>query len=186
MLEQLSDYLTNNNYSQFETVVADASELPFENERFDAVVSFNAIHHFDLEQAISEMVRVTKNNGYIFIYTRTPSQNSQSIWGRHLPSFNEKETRLHSISVYENICRKSESISLLAAHYYHYKRKATLSDLIKKANLKNYSTFNLYSQEELKSSINEFGSIIKNNYLINSEVTWLDHNVLIIIEKKTG
>ena len=46
-------------------VVADAHELPYENETFDVVFGTAILHHLDLSVAIAELSRVTKQNGIV-------------------------------------------------------------------------------------------------------------------------
>ncbi len=48
--------------------VADANQLPFDDETFDHVTVMNAFHHFpDQRKAVQEMVRVLKKGGTIHI-----------------------------------------------------------------------------------------------------------------------
>lgn len=55
--------------------VADAIELPFKDESFDYVLSFDTLEHIDRqEEALSEMVRVLKSNGSLLIYTINKNQ----------------------------------------------------------------------------------------------------------------
>ncbi|MEO6550174.1 MAG: class I SAM-dependent methyltransferase [Ferruginibacter sp.] len=55
-------------------------DLPFENERFDLVCAFDVIEHVeDDAKAVSEMYRVCKPTGYLFI--TVPA--FQSIWSTH-------------------------------------------------------------------------------------------------------
>ncbi len=60
-------------------VVADVLSLPFEDDRFDAVIAESVLAFVvDKERAIAEMVRVTKPGGYVglnegFLLTETPS-----------------------------------------------------------------------------------------------------------------
>lgn len=50
-----------------ERYAAKAEELPFADDSFDAVVSLTALHHCDLEQALTEIRRVVKVDGTIAI-----------------------------------------------------------------------------------------------------------------------
>jgi ubiquinone/menaquinone biosynthesis C-methylase UbiE len=50
----------------FEVVQGSATELPFENDRFDLVYSFKVLAHVpEIEKALEEMVRVLKPGGYL-------------------------------------------------------------------------------------------------------------------------
>ena len=46
--------------------VADAKELPFDDESFDVVISFGVLHHIEgWQEAMSEIKRVLRPNGYL-------------------------------------------------------------------------------------------------------------------------
>ncbi len=52
-----------------ETYIANAELLPFEDSSFDAVFMGESLHHFtDIDAAFSEVVRVLKDGGRLFIY----------------------------------------------------------------------------------------------------------------------
>ena len=98
MLEQLSAYLAANGTRDFETVASGVEELEFEDGSLDCVFTFNAVHHFDFRAFIGKARDATRQSGGIFIYTRTPSQNAGTIWGRYFPGFLDKETRLYHLA----------------------------------------------------------------------------------------
>lgn len=52
----------------FEARLANAENLPFKDNEFDAVSAYHSIHHMDnLKKVISEMFRVCKTSGLILI-----------------------------------------------------------------------------------------------------------------------
>ena len=56
--------------------VADATKLPFDDQTFDYVLSFDTLEHIqDQEKALSEMVRVLKGKGKLLIYTLNKNQS---------------------------------------------------------------------------------------------------------------
>ena len=75
-------------------VCCEAERLPIKDRSVDFVTTFNAVHHFDLERFVDEAARVLTADGQLFVYTRTPQQNAQSIWGQAFPGFASRETRL--------------------------------------------------------------------------------------------
>ena len=55
---------------KFVFLLADATRLPFIDNIFDAVVSFDVIEHVDADKIfVNEAFRVSKNNGYLIIGT---------------------------------------------------------------------------------------------------------------------
>lgn len=64
-------------FSNFHFIRADAKKLPFKNEVFDAVVSFDVVEHIDKDNLfIREACRVCKKNGLFFL--GTPNRNRLS------------------------------------------------------------------------------------------------------------
>jgi ubiquinone/menaquinone biosynthesis C-methylase UbiE len=52
----------------FEAKLANAENLPFSDNEFDAVSAYHSMHHIDnLDKAISEMCRVCKTSGLIIV-----------------------------------------------------------------------------------------------------------------------
>jgi ubiquinone/menaquinone biosynthesis C-methylase UbiE len=54
-------------------VVSDALNLPFENEKYDFVISSHQIEHcFNIIDTIREYIRVIKNDGYVLLIAPKP------------------------------------------------------------------------------------------------------------------
>lgn len=63
--------------------VADAHDLPFDDDRFDAVILRSVIHHFrDPEQVAAEAVRVVKPGGRIVVFEDAPEPLFRRIVSR--------------------------------------------------------------------------------------------------------
>jgi ubiquinone/menaquinone biosynthesis C-methylase UbiE len=62
--------------------VADATRLPYENERYDAIFDFGAIHHIpDWPTCLSELRRVVRDGGRIFLI-ESPIESFKGFLGR--------------------------------------------------------------------------------------------------------
>src|SRR2546426_8195765 len=88
-------------------VTARAEALPY-GAAFDAVLTFNALHHLELDRFLAEAARVLRPEGLLILYTRTPEQNRETIWGKHL---DRKSTRLnssHLVISYAVFCLKKK------------------------------------------------------------------------------
>jgi len=61
--------------------VVDACDLPFSDEFFDTVISFDTLEHIEGQQkAISEMIRALKRGGKVLIYTINSRQKFTWNW----------------------------------------------------------------------------------------------------------
>ena len=90
MLRQLTEYLTQQGIQVLQAIHASAINLPVRDAALDCVLTFNAIHHFEIQPFFREADRVIKDGGYLFIYTRLRSQNGRNIWGTFFPIFTSK------------------------------------------------------------------------------------------------
>ncbi len=184
MLNELKEYLEEKGIDRFSTWNAPAEELPFPDDSQDVIISFNALHHFRLEDAFWEFVRVLKDGGWMFLYTRTPEQNQNSIWGQYFPKFNEKEQRLKDLNTIEHIIMNIKDIELTEMKFFTYRRKDSLERLVNKARNCHYSTFALYDEDELDEAIQEFKKNILVNFKDPKNICWIDRNVMIIARKR--
>ncbi len=181
MLQQVSDYLTHHHVSQFETIRANGNEIPLDDRSMDCVLTFNAVHHFDLVRFLENAVRVSKPGGKIFIYTRLRSQNARNIWGQYFPSFTEKETRLYERDEIEAGIQAVEGVRLEQVQPFHYQRKATVTQLAERVRARHYSTFSLYADEELKNALEIFQASLKHAF--HETVEWVDENTLLVLDR---
>jgi ubiquinone/menaquinone biosynthesis C-methylase UbiE len=184
MLKSLSKYLAKHDIGNFSVKQSVAETMPFADSLLDCVCTFNAIHHFDLPGFLNESARVIKSNGYLFIYTRLLEQNSKNIWGLYFPQFNEKETRLYSLDAMKQSIGAIDNFVFESIVFFAYSRMAALEQLLNRARSHHYSTFSLYSPEELVEALKGFSSNIKNEFEDPQQVRWFDENILFIIRKK--
>lgn len=184
MLEQASNYLRYNGITNFKTSKA-VNGIPLEDNSMNCVFSFNAIHHFDFVKFINKTGRAIKNNGRIFIYTRSRSQNSRNIWGRHFPLFAEKETRLHELNDMKQWVQSHNSLDLEMVKPFKYQRKSSFERLVEKVKAKHYSTFSFYEDAELEEALKGFKKNINEQYQDTSQIEWFDENILLVLKPKS-
>ncbi|MFQ5976803.1 MAG: class I SAM-dependent methyltransferase [Candidatus Heimdallarchaeota archaeon] len=96
MLDELKRKLQTRGKLRFDVLEKKAEELAFHKNTFDILFSFNAIHHLDMNKIIPHAEEWISSGGWIFLYTRFPSQNRSSVWGRNFPKFVERESRLYT------------------------------------------------------------------------------------------
>lgn len=133
-----------------------ANDLPFADGCFDAVVTFNAVHHFELDRFVAVAARVLRSDGLLAIYTRTPEQNARTVWGQHFPGFTEHEVRLYQCKRLEEAINRVSELQLEGMQEFKYTRVESLDSLLKRAYHRHYSTFALYSPEGFRCALETF------------------------------
>lgn len=186
MLEQLETYLIQHKIKNFQIIETFASKLPLEDSSLDGVFTFNAIHHFPLLAFLKEASRVLKDDGYLFIYTRSREQNSKNIWGRYFPLFTQKETRLYDLDGLESVLREVLRLKIESTEVFEYKRVSTLDWLVEQAEEHHYSTFDLYTKTEFEESLDKFKRNLKDRFKYLENITWFDQNVLLVIRNQAA
>jgi len=181
MLQQISKILSN--FQNLQTKQAPAEKLPFDDNSLDCIFSFNAIHHFKINEFAKECNRVLKNNGLLFIYTRLKEQNESNIWGKFFPDFSKKENRLfdnHSLT--ERISNQT-SLNLKSTESFQHNRSSDIQTLVSKAENKHYSTFSLYTVSEFEKSLGKFIQNIHQNFSNPENIQWVDGNTMFVFQK---
>jgi SAM-dependent methyltransferase len=153
-----------------------AEELPLRAASLDVVTAFNCVHHFNLGRFLTAVARVLRPDGQLFIYTRTPQQNARTIWGRYFPGFTEHEQRLHSEAAFRDAVRQTDGLTVVAAQTFRHPRSSTAERLRAQAEGHHYSTFSLYTPQELRASIATFLA-----RLPGPEVSWTDEHLLVVV-----
>ena len=184
MLGTLEPYLLRHGISNFTSMRSSAEHLPFPNNALDCVCTFNAIHHFNLPDFLRESARILKIGGYLFVYTRLREQNRRNIWGRYFPGFHQKETRLYALDALKQSIAAVANLEIESIDYFKYERMSTLDQLVERAGDHHYSTFFLYSPEELEEAIAGFTQKLGNVFDDTQRVRWFDENVLLIIRNQ--
>ena len=157
-------------------LLAAAEQLPLRTASLDVVTAFNCVHHFDLGRFLTSVARVLAPGGQLFIYTRTPQQNARTIWGRYFPGFTEHEQRLHSQAAIRDAVKRTGGLQVVATQTFSHPRSSTAERLQAQAEGRHYSTFSLYTPEELRASIATFLA-----RLPSPEVSWVDEHLLVVV-----
>jgi ubiquinone/menaquinone biosynthesis C-methylase UbiE len=182
MLLYLKDYLTENNQTNFCLRQGDSSKLPLENDSMDCIVTFNAIHHFDIQRFLGEVLGCLKDDGHLFIYTRLRNQNSRNIWGQYFQLFAEIENRLFEFDELKQHIQEAD-MKIHSNRVFGHHRTSSLSRLVTQAESNHYSTFALYDKETFQESLKTFQQNIKDNFDDLDKIKWVDENILIEIKK---
>ncbi|CAB1071881.1 hypothetical protein D1AOALGA4SA_1375 [Olavius algarvensis Delta 1 endosymbiont] len=84
MVKQARNYLDGKKQTKTHFCLADAANLPFDSQRFDAVFGFGFLHHVpQWRNALAEVVRVLKAGGVYYLVEFYP-QLYQNIITKHL------------------------------------------------------------------------------------------------------
>lgn len=94
--------LTNLNFISY-----DGLALPFENNRFDTIVTRYALHHFpDIKNAFAELARVLKPGGCLFISDPAPNDNDTDHFvDRYMQMKDDGHVRFYTLAEYENLAK---------------------------------------------------------------------------------
>ncbi len=186
MLDELIKNLEECEIKKFKAIRAPARALPLVANSLDAILTFNAIHHFRFLDFLKESARVLRANGYLFVYTRLRGQNKTNIWGRFFPEFHEKENRLYEPNELKEMLEQVPTLKLESTEYFKYKRRTKLEWLITQATHRHYSTFELYDKEEFQEALKKFQGDIMHHFKDPDNIVWDDENVMLVIRKSGG
>jgi len=183
MLEQLRADLTSLDAPGFEILHSSAERLPLPEDSVDCVLTFNAIHHFDLASFFREAGRTLRPGGLLFIYSRFRDQNERGIWGQHFPEFAEKEKRLYDEDHLMRAIGCADGLILRDLNRFSFQRSATHDCLMHRVRNKHYSTFCFYEPDELERAIRGFEANLKKRFGTLDTLEWVDENVMITAER---
>ncbi len=158
-----------------------AEALPIRSAQLDLVTAFNSVHHFDLRRFLAEARRVLRPGGQLVVYTRTPEQNARTVWGRYFPGFVEHERRLHSKPALRAAIRQTRGLRLAGTKTFRHTRSSTRQRLAIQAEGHHYSTFALYSPDELQAAIAAFFA-----RLPSAGVSWVDEHLMVVARRSHG
>ena len=181
MLQQISKI--SSNFQNLQTKQAFAEKIPFDDNSLDCIFSFNAIHHFKINEFAKECNRVLKNNGLLFIYTRLKEQNESNIWGKFFPDFSKKENRLFDNHSLTECISSQTSLNLKSTESFQHDRSSDIRTLVSKAEKKHYSTFSLYTVSEFEKSLGKFKQNIYQNFSNPENIQWIDENTMFVFQK---
>ncbi|MFQ5978498.1 MAG: class I SAM-dependent methyltransferase [Candidatus Heimdallarchaeota archaeon] len=183
MLRELERNLRSQGFSRFKSLQKRVEDVSFSKNTFDALFSFNAIHHFDLEQILPLLEESVKQGGWIFFYTRLQSQNKSTIWGKHFPKFAKKENRLYTEDQLQDYFHQSPQLRIYSIMKFQYPRKATVKELLKSADNAHYSTFCFYTPSEYKLARVQFKRNLLQTYGNPGTIKWTDRYTLLIARR---
>ena len=184
MLESLEHYLEDNGIRNYATKIAMAQELPVGDNSLDAIFCFNAIHFFNTPKFLRESARVLREGSFLFIYTRTKTQSMKNVWGKHFPSYNQKESELYNIDRLVSEIKATSGLELIETRTFTLARENSLQELVERAQSKHYSTFYLYETQEFERALAEFTKNIREYYEDPEKIRWSDEKTMYTVLRK--
>jgi ubiquinone/menaquinone biosynthesis C-methylase UbiE len=181
MLSQLHQHFAESGLQVPIMIKASAMSVPLKTDSLNCVFTFNAIHHFGLLEFLRETARILEPGGALYIYTRSRTQNSRTIWGRHFPWFSARETRLYELPELEMAIDRNPNLRLEKVKTFRFRRQSKLAHLIHRALSHHYSTFDLYSPAEFRTALRRFVRNLTEHFDEPNEITWFDENILLIL-----
>ena len=161
----------------------DANAIPFVDSSFDAVVTLNAVHLFDLGRFVAEAARVLRPGGSLCIYTRTPEQNERTIWGQHFPGFTVRETRLYRRELLEGSVVRVTELELEGVREFKHARTESPESLLNRARNFHYSTFALYPSDEFERAMTVFAEKLA-QLSVDGKIEHTAENILVLARRK--
>lgn len=184
MLEELDRRLKQDYAGRFESVQGRSEEVHFEPGSIDAVFSFNALHHFNLPHTLRRIALWLRPEGRTFLYTRTPTQNAMTLWGQYFPDFAERENRLKTAAQLREAIDAAPGLRWVEEKRFEFIRRADLLTVLKKVDHFHYSTFRLYSGDELETARQRFIKRLKRDFPDPRRIQWTDYNLMVVLEKR--
>ncbi len=166
------------------SVVGLAEVLPFAAQTIDAVLAFNAIHHFDVGPFLAEVGRVLRPEGRAVVYTRTPEQNRCTVWGRLFPQFTSKEDRLLTETDLTAALDRAGAFGGVELRVMPWSVETNLHRLIDQARSGAYSTFEFYSRREFEDAVATFGRRILEQFKDPSRIVVQADHVLAVATRR--
>jgi SAM-dependent methyltransferase len=164
--------------------LASANNLPFSNNTLDAIITFNAIHHYDLKRFVSSSAHILRPGSLLAIYTRTPEQNARTVWGQYFPKFNECENRLYRCEVIEEVISETPRLKLVGLINFRHFRAESVESLLNQARHFHYSTFALYPPGEFAQAMSTFSKRLS-DLKRNGTIGHTAENTLILARRTT-
>ncbi len=161
-----------------------AEFLPFAAQSFSAVLSFNALHHFDLWAFLAEAARVLQPEGRLILYTRTPEQNQRTIWGKFFPLFAERETRLYTESTLSVMLDATADFESIEVCQMRWTIRTSLSRLLEQARSGGYSTFRFYSEDEFEEALSAFENRVRATFDDPSAIIAQNDHLLVLATRR--
>ena len=158
--------------------------LPLRDGVFDAVLSFNAVHHFDLSRFLTAAARVLRPEGLLTVYTRTPEQNRRTVWGELFPHFADRETRLFAQEDLQSAVVGHAEFELGTVETVPWTLRTTAARLVEQATGRYYSTFSFYTPEEFQASLSTFEARLAEDYSDPSNVVWQNDHLLLVARRR--
>jgi len=177
-------HVQNSHVSPGAQYLVSASEtLPLLTASCDAITSFNAVHHFDLDRFVNEASRVLIPSGQLVIYTRTPDQNGDTIWGRYFPEFTTRETKLYRSLDLQLALQATERFDSVRVQIIPWTIITSLSRLIEQVTHFHYSTFRLYSNDLLRAAIDTFQYRVGHAFSDMERITFNNEHTVLIAKR---
>ncbi len=158
--------------------------LPFRDSAFDAVLTFNAVHHFGLDAFLDDVARVLRPGGLLVIYTRTPQQNAQTIWGKLFPDFAKRETRLFSEETLRGAFTRQPEFQSVALRLAPWTLRTRVARVLSQTRGRCYSTFDFYSADEFAAALEIFHERLVGAYRSRHSIAASNDHLLVTARRR--
>ena len=91
--------------------------------------------------------------------------------------------RLFGLDDIENWCKTLNFLRLAEIEFFRFARRASLRQLLDKAERKHYSTFSLYTADGFRHALQRFQEHIRNHFTDLDDIRWSDENIMLVFRK---
>lgn len=172
-LRNLTTYFSRHNVRNFSSGTSNAGAIPFADNSLDCVLSFNTLHRYDVPLFLNESIRVMKNGGYLFVYSRLREKNEKT---------NREEFTLESL---KKSIDAAGNVAVESVVFFAFNRLAAFEHMHFHSASPHEKTNPFYSPEELKEAIKDLSLDIEDIFAQHQQVRWFDENVLFVIKKES-
>jgi len=164
-------------------VTARAEALPY-GAAFDAVLTFNALHHLELDRFLAEAGRVLRPEGLLILYTRTPEQNRETIWGKLFPDFAAREGRLYTAAALRSALERSRMFRSIRVRIAAWWQLTSVPTLLRQARARHYSTFRFYAPREFERALERFRARVRRAYRFPWAIPARNNHVIVLAARR--
>ena len=157
-------------------LLAAAEQLPLRTASLDVVTAFNCVHHFDLGRFLTcRRPGAGARRPAVHLHPHPAAERAHDL-GPLLPGLHRTRAAAAQPGRDPGRRQPDRRAQVVATQTFSHPRTSTAERLQAQAEGRHYSTFSLYTPQELRASIAAFLA-----RLPSPEVCWVDEHLLVVV-----